>query len=285
MPFNVTRRDVLFVFLGLLVASIIAAVLVLVFVGRPPFMPLPSSIGVDTAEMNPDQQANLERKPGIWSPALFEPPPNLQEVIDLTQESLVEIWCGEGASGTGWLLSTDLDPVVRIGQEPAGGEPYDGIAVTAWHVVEDCISGDGDLEVFRGQRLIPAIVLNWHRKHDIAVLSVQTSRPGLKVEPEAPLGTWAMTAGFPLTDKPTPVFGYMIGKDELEIYSQMPIRPGHSGSPLVNSLGEAVGIVTSVPLDPESEASFGWTISTSVVALCEKLFSCPAGDIEGLTRS
>jgi len=79
------------------------------------------------------------------------------------------------------------------------------------------------------------------------------------------------------------VFGAVIAKDRLQIYTQMPIRPGHSGSPLVNSLGKVIGVVTSVPLDEESEQPYGWTISTSVVALCEKLFHCPAGDMEGLS--
>ena len=89
-----------------------------------------------------------------------------------------------------------------------------------------------------------------------------------------------MTAGYPLSEKPTPVFGNLIGKEESEVYTQMPIRPGHSGSPLVNSLGQAIGVVTAVPLDEESAGPYGWSISTSASALCEKLFQCSAGGIE-----
>lgn len=220
------------------------------------------------------------RAPGIWDQGLFAPPANLEETIDTVEDALVEVWCGEDYSGTGWLIDTPHEPNVRPKQEPSDGELYEGLAVTAWHVIEDCTGSDEEMVVYRGQSTIPALLLTWQKNNDIALLSVQLKRPGLKVASETPLGAWAMAAGYPLSEKPTPIFGSVIAKEEHEIYTQMPIRPGHSGSPLINSVGEAIGVVTSVPLDEESGEPYGWTISTSVVALCDKLLDCPSGNIE-----
>jgi S1-C subfamily serine protease len=236
-----------------------------------------ASQAADRADENPS-----EPTAGIWDPALFAPPSNLEGTIDRVEEALLDIYCGEDYGGTGWLIDTDREPIVRKGQEVSDAQLYDGLALTAWHVVEECTGDGAEMIVYRGQRAVPAVLLNWHKKTDVAVLAVELDRPGLTVAMGAPLGSWSMTAGYPLSDKPTPVFGSVIGKEEFQIYTQMPIRPGHSGSPLVNSLGEAIGVVTSVPLDEESGEPYGWTLSTTVVALCEKLFECPAGDIEGL---
>lgn len=276
------RRDIVLVLIGVIGAALVAVPLALWWGSSQASS---TAIEQGTAAPSMDESgdvAEVERAPGIWEAALFAPPTNLENTIDSVEDALIEVYCGEDSAGTGWLIDTDREPIVRAGLEPSDAELYDGLALTAWHVVEECIDNGAEMTVYRGMSTVPAVLLNWHKKNDLAVLSVELKRPGLKVATEAPTGTWTMTAGYPLSDIPTPVFGNVIAKEELEIYTQMPIRPGHSGSPLVNSLGETIGVVTSVPLDEESEEPYGWTISTSVVALCEKLFECPAGDIEGL---
>lgn len=282
MPILFARRDAVLVVISVFLAVLIA-VPAAVWWTSGSWSAAPSVATVDDAGVaKASGEPSVAGSPGIWDPALFAPPPNLEKTIEQTEDALVEVWCGDDYSGTGWVIDTDREPIIRASQQMETTELFDALVLTAWHVVEDCTGGGKDMVVYRGQSTIPATLLNWQEKHDVAVLSADMTRPGLGVDIETPLGTWTMTSGYPLDDNPTPVFGTVIAKDDLQIYTQMPIRPGHSGSPLVNSLGKAIGIVTSVPLDEESEEPYGWTISTSVVALCEKLFECPTGDIEGL---
>jgi len=275
------RRDFLLVLAGLIAAVVVVAPLILWWASNQTVKSTEPVLAENELAVSDTAHSDTKaRAPGVWDQALFAPPANLEETIETVEDALVEVWCGEDYSGTGWLIDTPHEPKIRPKQEPSDGELYEGLAVTAWHVVEDCTGSDEEMVVYRGQSTIPALLLTWQKKTDVALLSVQLKRPGLKIASEVPLGAWSMTAGYPLSEKPTPVFGSVIAKEEREIYTQMPIRPGHSGSPLVNSVGEAIGVVTSVPLDEESGEPYGWTISTSVVALCDKLLHCPAGGIE-----
>ena len=282
VPVAFARRDAVLVLISVVLAVLLAVPAAVWWTSSSSNASLPMAAADETESIAPANESGSGRNAGIWDPALFAPPRNLEETIQQTEDALVEVWCGDESAGTGWVIDTDREPIVRAGQEPEGGELFGALVLTAWHVVEDCTPGKEEMVVYRGQRDIPAVLLNWQKKHDVALLSVDLADPGLRVDVEAPPGTWVMTSGYPLSENPTPVFGHVIAKDEPEFYTQMPIRPGHSGSPLVNSLGRAIGVVTSVPLDEESEQPYGWTISTSVVALCERLFECPAGDIEGL---
>lgn len=282
VPVSFARRDAVLVVVSVVLAVLLAVPAAVWWTSSSSNASLSTAEAAEAEAVAPAHESGSGGKPGLWDPTLFAPPVNLEETIQQTEDPLVEVWCGDESAGTGWVIDTDRQPIVRAGQEPEGGELFDALALTAWHVIEDCTPGKEEMVVYRGQRNIPAVLLNWQKKHDVAVLSVDLTDPGLRVDVEAPQGTWVMTSGYPLSENPTPIFGQVIAKDELQIYTQMPIQPGHSGSPLVNSLGKAIGIVTSVPLDEESEQPYGWTISTSVVALCERLFECPAGDIEGL---
>ena len=282
VPVSFAGRDAVLVVVSVVLAVLLSVPAAVWWTNSSSSASPPVAAADEAQAVEPSEEPGEPGAAGIWDPALFAPPENLEETIEQTEDALVEVWCGDDYSGTGWVIDTDREPIIRASQQIDEPELLDALVVTAWHVVEDCTAGDREMVVYRGQSTIPAVLLNWQKKHDVAVLSAQLTRPGLKVDIETPPGTWTMTSGYPLDDNPTPVFGAVIAKDDLEIYTQMPIRPGHSGSPLVNSLGKAIGIVTSVPLDEESEQPYGWTISTSVVALCERLFECPAGDIEGL---
>lgn len=284
MPALVSRRDAVLVVVSVVLAVLVAVPTAVWWTNNSSSASPPVAAADEAEAVEPSGEAGAPGSTGIWDPALFAPPANLEETIEQTEDALVEVWCGDDYSGTGWVIDTDHEPVIRASQETEDGDLLGALVVTAWHVVQDCTSGDEWMVVYQGSRWIPAMLVNWQKKHDLAVLSAQITRPGLSVEIETPPGTWTLASGYPLDDNPTPVFGPVIAKDELQIYTQMPGRPGHSGSPLVNSLGKAIGIVTSLPLDEESEEPYGWTISTSVVALCEKLFDCPAGDLERMER-
>jgi len=281
VPDNSLRRDLLLVFFGAIAAGVVLAP-VMLWWGSHQTIPTSESESTEPGPANGDSRltTSVERAPGIWDPEVFAPPPNFEETINSVEDALIEIWCGEDSSGTGWLIDTTHEPNIRPKQEPADGELHEGLAVTAWHVVEDCTGSDEEMIIYRGQSTVPGFLLNWQKRNDVALLSVQLTRPGLTVTSETPLGMWTMTAGYPLSEKPTPVFGNLIGKEGPEVYTQMPIRPGHSGSPLVNSFGQAIGVVTAVPLDEESGGPYGWTISTSASALCQKLLSCPPRGID-----
>ena len=282
VPRILTRHDAVVIAISVVLAMLIAVPAAVWWTHNLLTSTPPAATADALRSVEPSGTGNFHETQGTRRAALFTPPANLETTIQQTDEALVEVWCGDDSFGTGWVIETDRKPVIRASQRIDAEQLYDALVVTAWHVVEDCRNGEGELVVYRARNKIPAILLNWQSTHDVALLSAQITRSGLRVSSEAPLGAWTMTSGYPFDDNPNPVFGPVIRKDDLEIYTQMPIRPGHSGGPLVNSLGNAIGIITSVLLDDESEEPYGWAISTSVAALCERLFECPAGDIEGL---
>jgi hypothetical protein len=118
------------------------------------------------------------------------------------------------------------------------------IAVTAYHVIGGCMSLSWERGFKRG-RLLPA---KQDKAHDWAILlSDEPFDSWLdieKVEPEAGELLWwtLLLPGDP--PRPAPVSGAYVGTDggdQMEVNG--PSWPGSSGSAMVNTAGELVGIV------------------------------------------
>jgi S1-C subfamily serine protease len=122
--------------------------------------------------------------------------------------------------------------------------------------------------------------LNWHRKVDVALLAVNTSRPGLETTIAVPPASWAMSIGYPLEfQNPIPVVGRVIAEEGGTQYLDMAIQPGNSGSPVLNHRGQVIGTAVATLGEKDINMSLGWTVSVSNEALCTKLFECAGASI------
>ena len=205
-------------------------------------------------------------------------PEDIPGLVDETADSVVFVVCGDGA-GTGWIINTAAQPVIRDDRSREFEAGDSALVVTAEHVINACIKDPAALEVFIGFTRVDASLLNWHRKKDLAVLAVNTSKAGLETTVAVPDASWAMSVGYPLDfENPIPVVGRVIAEQGGNQYLDMAIQPGNSGSPVVNHRGQVIGTAVGT-LQEGSTVSLGWTISVSNEILCMKLFRCSGASI------
>ena len=224
-----------------------------------------------------DDASETESKP-LAADRKYTGPEDIPGLVDETADSVVFVACGDGA-GTGWIINTAAKPIIRDDRSRDFDTGESALAITAEHVINDCIKDPDALEVFIGFTRVDASLLNWHRKKDLAVLAVNTSKAGLDTTVAVPDASWAMSVGYPLDfENPIPVVGRVIGEQGGNQYLDMAIQPGNSGSPVVNHRGQVIGTAVGT-LQEGSTISLGWTISVSNEILCMKLFRCSGASI------
>lgn len=139
-------------------------------------------------------------------------------------------------SGTGFFVSND------------------GLVVTNAHVVKGARLVS--IANSKNQELIPARVIKLDSANDLAVLktNVQSSPIPLAGSFNAQKGEEVLSLGYPLPKfqgiEQKATFGRVnalsgIGGDTRLAQVDLPLQPGNSGGPLLNSKGELIGIVTS----------------------------------------
>jgi S1-C subfamily serine protease len=129
-----------------------------------------------------------------------------------------------------------------------------GTIVTAYHVVEQASS----IEVrFSDGEWLPAKLVRHSRGTDIAILRIETNPPAFLplIDTQAlRAGDQVFTMGYPVIDLLGSEIKYTDGRisslsgikgEDSLMQITVPIQPGNSGSPLVNSDGEVVGLITS----------------------------------------
>jgi TPR repeat protein len=128
----------------------------------------------------------------------------------------------------------------------------DGVLVTCAHVVK----GANRISVMKGNQAFDAKILRMDRANDIAILKAEGNFQPLPVGSSkgAKLGESVFTIGFPNTQlqgiEPKFTRGEINSlagiQDDVRFFQiSVPVQPGNSGGPLLNSRGEVVGIVTS----------------------------------------
>jgi S1-C subfamily serine protease len=128
----------------------------------------------------------------------------------------------------------------------------DGVLITSAHVVK----GAKRISVRKGPRAFEAKVIRVDPANDIAVLKSQGNFPALAIASSkgAKLGEPIFTIGFPNTQlqgyEPKLTRGEINSltgiQDDLRFFQvSVPVQPGNSGGPLLNSDGDVVGIVTA----------------------------------------
>ncbi len=130
----------------------------------------------------------------------------------------------------------------------------EGHLVTSHHVVANA---ERIQIVLDGAELLTAELVAEDEDHDLAVLQVPAIRPVLSVRRRHELakGQDVFTLGYPLLGlqgrEQKATFGRvnaLTGLQGDESYAQIdvPIQPGNSGGPLLNTRGEVVGVVTAM---------------------------------------
>lgn len=175
-------------------------------------------------------------------------------VVDKVRESLVEVHSGQGAFGSGVICHPD------------------GLIVTNAHVVH---SRQPSVRLWDG-RTLPARIIALDRERDLAALVIRAEglRP-IELGDSAALrpGEWVLSVGHPWGIAGAATAGAVIGTEagpqplayggaplvsqggppvsqgrdeERWLVANLPLRPGHSGGPMVDSAGRLVGINTMI---------------------------------------
>lgn len=223
-----------------------------------------------STESNPTTSADVN---------LYEPPADLKALIDTAKKSVFLVECGD-YYGTGWVIDTAAQPVIRPGRERTQDPAESSLVVTVHHVIDGCIKKPKKLTAYWGFQEYDLELLNWDKKTDIALLSMESKRPGLHVGRRPLGGAWALSLGFPLDFvRPVPLIGAVIDSEEENVVVQMDIQPGNSGSPMLNSDGEVIGTLKEAFIDQAKEEAFGWALANSLTVMCQAIFDCTKATI------
>lgn len=141
------------------------------------------------------------------------------------------------SSGTGFFITPNL-------------------IVTNYHVV----ANSSDITVtYKSETTLPATILSKDPQNDLVLLKVSGLENAAKPlilgnVREGKEGNTVYTVGFPMPDElgtrakiSEGIINSIVGyKDDLRMFQiSLPIQPGNSGGPLLNSKGEVIGVVTS----------------------------------------
>ena len=165
----------------------------------------------------------------------------------------------------------------------------DGMIVTNNHVVENALQV---LVTLSDGRQFQAVVMDRVERYDLAVLHIQAQDlPVARIahDDSLQIGEWAIAIGSPygylLADtQPTVTVGVIsaLNRDIKSQNKEAPylgmiqtdaaINPGNSGGPLVNTLGEVVGINTFILSDSGGSVGIGFSVPASrVMAVVDEI--------------
>jgi S1-C subfamily serine protease len=204
----------------------------------------------------------------------YAAPDDLESLIQMIEESVVEIWC----EGIGSGFAGDLD-----NEEPG----FNTVIVTNHHVIKDCLDDPEAIEIFTWEEFEkPAEfrIIGVDEENDLALLEIVEELPVLKKsEFFADRGWWTMAMGNPVgvtreNDEEWKIlynattFGqisYVL--DKYWNYTSATFNSGISGGPLVNNRGEVIGVNTLAGASTEAGV---WNIALDTEVLCEELIEC-----------
>ncbi|MEJ7762054.1 MAG: serine protease [Thermomicrobiales bacterium] len=153
-------------------------------------------------------------------------------------------------------------PLIITGRGHGSGIVWDpdDLVITNHHVVP----GDGATVVLAGQRMA-ATVVGRDPRYDLAALQIDRAGIATLGEPLVPLkprrappraGQLAIAAGHPRDERDTLTIGVITATDHSPapgagerpwlVQTDVRLRPGHSGGPLLDSVGAVIGVNTLV---------------------------------------
>ena len=128
-----------------------------------------------------------------------------------------------------------------------------------------------------GLKEFEAVIYNYDKENDLALLDVKVAVPPIKLATDFALpGQWSMTLGYPdgwdkLLNNAVTIGNIVAVEDKYYVFTTAIMNPGNSGGPLVDSSGKVIGT-----------NSFGWASTEDGVAnvavdaniLCEIILKC-----------
>lgn len=219
-------------------------------------------------ETQPEQSAEDVGDPTASLASLFAAPSDLPELIRLTQSATVEVACLPNVERDDYVAASGflLDAAIFTGASSA-----DVVIVTSHHIIADCLN-TGKIFVSHGQQAIEASIVGTDETNDLTLLRARGLSAGLMIPAtEIEVGQWVMASGFPQDVGQAVTFGQVTGRDPSDgwITADALIGPGNSGGPLVNSRGEAIGVVGAY-----FRQVTGISASVPIDRLCVRLLVC-----------
>ena len=210
-----------------------------------------------------------------WSPAAqyansdpkhdgYVQPRSIEKLVERTQDSTVTVFCRTGKEmmslGTAWAID------LKNGQD----EKYPTSLITNHHVIEDCIPAGGKLTVAElYKKEVPAEVVKWDKKNDLAVLATGLKLKTLELSDFDPWpGYWVMALGSADGYEGSVAFGSVLNTNEYEVLITANTSHGNSGGPLVDNEGKVVGTVSW------SSTKEQYNGAMSLNAMCRKIIEC-----------
>lgn len=193
----------------------------------------------------------------------FVQPRNIGSLINQSQESTVTIWCEtkkDSWLGTAWAI--DL--------KTKYSKKFPTTLITNHHVIEDCINGKGKILVaLPWQERRSAIIVNWDKENDLAVIATKSKYPALPLSenPPAP-GYWVMAIGTADSYAGSIAFGNVLNVTNTDLLVTNNLSHGNSGGPLIDNEGYVVGVTTWGSKDEQYNGA------KSLDVFCKKILEC-----------
>ena len=194
----------------------------------------------------------------------YVPPRSLGDLVAVTQKSTVTVYCSLPNDrfnlGTAWAL--DLDTKVS--------KKYGTTLITNHHVIEKCIGRNASLTVAAlYEEEVPAVIVKWDEKNDLAILATALSVPELALSENAPWpGYWVAAVGSADGYEGSVAFGSVLNTTDLEIFVTNNVSHGNSGGPLVDNEGAVIGVVSWGAIGEQYNGA------KSLDAFCSKIIEC-----------
>lgn len=165
----------------------------------------------------------------------FSPSTVIKTLIEEVEPKIYKIACGDSV-GTGFGIEITISA-------SAIAKGYTGTLITNHHVVEDCLGES--VTVTQNGRNLGGFAWSWDDENDLAIVhtigNVETLNP-TQTKPQR--GDFVVAFGNPYGLEGTVTSGIVSNIDNDTIVTDAAIDPGNSGGPLVNELGEYIGINT-----------------------------------------
>jgi S1-C subfamily serine protease len=202
---------------------------------------------------------------------LYAQPKMLQSFIDNSLASAVTIFCGNG-SGSGWAI--DLSDDASTNRD----DLYTTEIITNNHVIEGCESSGVTIYLTGDRVAYEAYVYTYDPSNDLAILITDkfippftTLQPGY----EPKVGQWVLAVGSPGAGNTTLdgsiTTGNVTNLRDGFIITDTTINPGNSGGPLINAVGQVIGVVTA---KVNTAGVDGIGIVQDVKRICDQLDGC-----------
>ncbi len=199
----------------------------------------------------------------------YVPPRDIGMIVEQTQAATVGVSCEVPGGkkqdfGSGWALELPR----RETQFKPG---FITSIVTNMHVVDRCVLNPmAELKVrkFLG-KWHEAYIIRFDKENDLALLATRAKIPALDLSQWPPYpGYWTMAVGNADGYEGSVAIGTALNLYEQEVLITNNISSGNSGGPLVDNMGDVVGIVTW------SSRNEQYNGAKSLDAMCAVIIEC-----------